>query len=49
MSEIRVLMSMVARGFTIEAVPGAPPVEEMFTVTMTPSVLPVLLRPRTLC
>jgi len=49
MSEIRVLMSMVVRSFTIEAVPGAPPVEEMFTVTMTPSALPVLLRPRTLC
>lgn len=49
MSEIRMLMSMVARSFTIEPVPGAPAVEEMFTVTMTPSALPVLLRPRTLC
>ncbi|WP_426318589.1 cytochrome P450 [Pseudoduganella sp. R-43] len=46
MSEIRTLMSMVARSFTIEALPGAPPVEEMFTFTMTPSALPVLLRPR---
>lgn len=48
MSEIRMLVSMVARSFTIEAVPGAAPVEEVFTFTMTPSALPVLLRPRTL-
>ncbi|HEY0586313.1 MAG TPA: cytochrome P450 [Pseudoduganella sp.] len=48
MSEIRTLMLMVARSFAIEAAPGAPPVEEVFTVTMTPSALPVLLRPRTL-
>ncbi len=48
MSEIRTLMSMVARSFSIEAVPDAPPVEEIFTVTMTPSALPVLLRPRAL-
>jgi cytochrome P450 len=48
MSEIRTLMLMVARSFAIEAVPGAPPVDEVFTVTMTPSALPVLLRPRTL-
>ncbi|MGW8393369.1 cytochrome P450 [Pseudoduganella sp. HUAS MS19] len=48
MSEIRVLMTMVARSFTIETVPDAPPVEEKFTVTMTPSALPVLLRPRAL-
>jgi len=48
MSEIRTLMSMVARSFAIEATPGAPPVEEVFTVTMTPSALPVLLRPRRL-
>jgi len=48
MSEIRTLMSMVARSFNIEAAPGAPPVEEVFTVTMTPSALPVLLRPRAL-
>ncbi|WP_342117741.1 cytochrome P450 [Pseudoduganella sp. OTU4001] len=49
MCEIRTVMSMVARTFTIEAQPDAPPVEEMFTFTMTPSALPVLLRPRTLC
>jgi cytochrome P450 len=46
MSEIRMLMAMLARGFVIEALPDAPPVEEVFTFTMTPSALPVLLRPR---
>lgn len=48
MCEIRMVMSMVARNFTIEALPGAPPVEEVFSFTMTPSVLPLLLRPRAL-
>lgn len=48
MSEIRMVMSMLMRSFTIHAIPGAPPVEEMFTFTMTPSALPVLLRPRSL-
>jgi cytochrome P450 len=48
MCEIRMVMSMLARSFTIHAVPDAPPVEELFTFTMTPSALPVLLRPRTL-
>ncbi len=48
MCEIRMVMSMLLRSFTIHAVPGAPPVEEQFTFTMTPSALPVLLRPRAL-
>ncbi|WP_051294045.1 cytochrome P450 [Pseudoduganella violaceinigra] len=46
MCEIRTVMSMLARSFTIEAVPDAPPVQELFTLTMTPSALPVVLRPR---
>jgi cytochrome P450 len=48
MSEIRMVMSMLMRSFTIHAIPGAAPVEEMFTFTMTPSALPLLLRPRRL-
>jgi cytochrome P450 len=48
MCEIRMVMSMLARSFTIHALPGAPPVEELFTFTMTPSALPLLLRPRAL-
>ncbi|MCE3262213.1 MAG: cytochrome [Pseudoduganella sp.] len=49
MCEIRTVMSMLARSFTIHAVPDAPPVEEVFTFTMTPSALPLLLRARSLC
>ncbi|HEY0491451.1 MAG TPA: cytochrome P450 [Telluria sp.] len=48
MCEIRMVMSMLARSFTIHALPGAAPVEELFTFTMTPSALPLLLRPRAL-
>ena len=48
MCEIRMVMSMLARSFTIHALPAAPPVEELFTFTMTPSALPLLLRPRAL-
>jgi cytochrome P450 len=46
MSEIRTVMPMLVRSFSIHAVPDAPPVEELFTLTMTPSALPVLLQPR---
>lgn len=46
MCEIRTVMSMVARNFAIDAEADAPPVQELFTFTMTPSALPVLLRPR---
>lgn len=49
MCEIRMVVAMLARSFTIELVPGAPPVEEVFSFTMTPSALPLLLRARTLC
>jgi cytochrome P450 len=49
MCEIRTVMSMLARSFAIHSVPGAPPVEELFTFTMTPSALPLLLRPRAVC
>jgi cytochrome P450 len=48
MSEIRMVMSMLMRTFTIQTLPDAPPVEEMFTFTMTPSALPLLLRRRQL-
>jgi len=48
MCEIRTVLTMVLRHFSIEAAPDAAPVEELFTVTMTPSSLPVLLRTRTL-
>ncbi len=48
MSEIRMVMSMLMRSFTIHALPDAAPVQEMFTFTMTPSALPLLLRPRQL-
>ncbi|GGY79264.1 cytochrome P450 [Pseudoduganella plicata] len=46
MAEMKMAMSMLAHGFTPLLDPAAPPVEERFTFTMTPSVLPVLLRPR---
>jgi len=48
MCEIRMVMSMLVRSFTIETAADAAPVEEMFTFTMTPSALPLLLRPRQL-
>lgn len=48
MCEIRTVMSMLMQNFTIHTAPDAPPVEELFTFTMTPSALPLLLRPRQL-
>jgi len=48
MTEIRLVMSMLARSFALTPRPDAPPVEELFTFTMTPSSLPVLLQRRTL-
>lgn len=46
MAEIKMAMSMLARHFTVERLPGAPPTEETFNFTMTPSALPVRLRAR---
>ena len=48
MCEIRMVLSMLLRHFTLAPAPGAAVPEELFTVTMTPSALPVLLCPRTL-
>ena len=45
-TEIRLVVSMLARSFTMSPVPDAPPVEELFTFTMTPDHLPVLLQRR---
>jgi hypothetical protein len=49
MAEIKILIAMVAKNFELELVDDAPPVNELFTFTMTPSALPVLLRPRVEC
>ena len=46
MAEIKMIMSMVAKNFTLEMDASAPPVKELFTFTMTPSSLPVKLRVR---
>ena len=46
MAEIKMVMSMMMRNFTLKVDAGAPPVRELFTFTMTPSALPLLLVPR---
>lgn len=46
MAEIKMVMAMIMRNFTLSVKPGAPAVEERFTFTMTPSALPLLLHPR---
>lgn len=46
MAEIKMVMAMILRNFTLSPRPGAAPVEERFTFTMTPSALPLLLHPR---
>jgi cytochrome P450 len=46
MAEIKMVMSMLLRNFTFTLDPDAPPVEECFTFTMTPSALPLVLRAR---
>jgi cytochrome P450 len=43
MVEIKMAMSMLARNFVLERVPGAPSASECFTFTMTPDALPVRL------
>lgn len=47
MAEIKMVMSMLARNFTLERIAGAAPVEERFTFTMTLSDLPVRLKKKT--
>ena len=47
MAEIKMAMSMLVKNFVAEPLPGAPPAQETFTFTMTPSALPVRLRART--
>jgi len=46
MAEIKMAMSMLSKNFVVEPIAGAPPAEETFTFTMTPSALPVRLRAR---
>lgn len=46
MAEIKMVVSMVAHNFELVSEPGAAPVREQFTFTMTPSALPVRLAPR---
>lgn len=43
MAEIKMVMSMLVRHFTLERVPDAAPARECFTFTMTPDALPVRL------
>ncbi len=46
MAEIKMAMSMLTKNFVVEHVPEAPPAQETFAFTMTPSALPVRLRAR---
>lgn len=46
MAEIKMVMAMVARNFTLSIAEHAPAVEEQFTFTMVPSALPVRLARR---
>lgn len=46
MAEIKMAMSMILHNFDFALKAGAPPVEECFTFTMTPSALPLVLRAR---
>lgn len=46
LAEIKMAMSMATRNFRLVLDRDAPPVEELFTFTMTPSALPVNLVPR---
>ncbi len=47
LAEVKMVTSMLTRNFTMSFDRNAPPVEEMFTFTMTPSALPVKLSLRT--
>lgn len=46
MTEIKMVTTMIARNFTMSIDPDAPPVDEQFTFTMTPSALPIRLAQR---
>lgn len=46
--EAKMITSMVARNFTLEALPGIDEVREVFTFTMNPSAVPVRLHARDL-
>lgn len=46
LAEIRIMVSMIAKNFTLSPQAGAAPPEERFTFTMTPSTLPLVLAPR---
>lgn len=46
MAEIKMAMSMILHNFDFTLEPDAPPVDECFTFTMTPSALPLVLRAR---
>ena len=46
MAEIKMAMSMILHNFSFTLKADAPPVEECFTFTMTPSALPLVLRAR---
>lgn len=47
MAEIKMVVSMIARNFVLGVDTASPPVRELFTFTMTPSSLPVVLTART--
>jgi cytochrome P450 len=47
MTEIKMVVAMIARNFTMAVDKTAPSVEESFTFTMTPSALPIRLNQRT--
>jgi cytochrome P450 len=46
LAEIKMVVSMLIRNFTMELDVSAPPVQELFTFTMTPDSLPVRLMER---
>jgi cytochrome P450 len=43
LAEIKIVMSMIAKNFTVAPLPGSAPAEERFTFTMTPATLPLAL------
>lgn len=47
MAEVRMVTSMIARNFHLHYDISAPPVQEQFTFTMTPSAVPITLSLRT--
>jgi cytochrome P450 len=43
LAEIKIVMSMIAKNFSVAPLPGSAPAEERFTFTMTPATLPLAL------